>query len=302
MTITSDWHIHSRNSCDEAALVVSDLIAEAAAAGITDFGLTDHIHTPYNLQDLAASRAEFLASNPPPRFHFGVEVSCVSAWELAELAKGGHDRPVYGLRQGGPPGAEPAIGITEADLRTYGVEYVVGGTHWPLYVPFERQAIIRDYHRQNLFLACHPLVDIVAHPWWWMGHWKDATGRYPAEPWFDDFGAIPQSLHDEFAAALVENGKVFEVNISAILLNRQYPARFAGQYLDYVAGMRARGVRLCIASDCHGEHYRIDFARAVTMLQSIGLTDEELWRLPPRQGAHAELTESSPHRGQWRCP
>jgi len=289
MTITSDWHIHSRNSCDEAALKVSDLVTEAAAAGIADFGLTDHIHTPYNLPDLAASREEFLACKPSQRFHFGVEVSCVSAWELAEIARGGHDRPVYGLRQGGPAGAGPAIGITEADLRTYGVEYVVGGTHWPLYVPFERRAIICDYHRQNLFLACHPLVDIVAHPWWWMGHWQDASGRYPAEPWFDDFGAIPQSMHDEFAAALVGNGKVFEINLSAILLNRQYPARFARQYLDYIGNLRTRGVAFSIASDCHGEHYRIDFATAAGMLDSVGITDDGLWRLPPRQAARAPL-------------
>jgi histidinol phosphatase-like PHP family hydrolase len=287
MTITSDWHIHSHNSCDEAALTVSDLIAEAAASGITDYGLTDHIHTPYNLPDLAASRREFLACNPPAHFHFGVEVSCVSAWELAEIARGGHDRPVYGLRRGGPPGAEAAIGISEADLRAYGVEYVVGGTHWPLYVPFERQAIVRDYHRQNLFLACHPLVTIVAHPWWWMGHWQDSSGHYPAEPWFDDFRVIPQSMHEEFAAALIEHGKVFEINISAILLNRQYPAHFARQYLDYVGDLKTRGVTFSLASDCHGRHYQIDFAAAANMLASVGITDEELWRLPRRPAAES---------------
>ena len=46
MTITSDWHIHSRNSCDEASLVLRELVSEAATAGITAFGVTDHIHTP----------------------------------------------------------------------------------------------------------------------------------------------------------------------------------------------------------------------------------------------------------------
>lgn len=283
MTITTDWHLHSRNSCDEASLVLRELITEAAAAGIADFGVTDHIHTPYNLPDLAASRAEFLACSPSPHFHFGVEVSCVSAWELAELAKGTHERPVYGLRSGGPAGAELAIGINADDLRTYGVEYVVGGTHWPMYVPVERQAMIRDYHRQNLYLACHPLVDIVAHPWWWMGAWKDAAGNYLHEPWLDDFTVIPQSLHDEFAAALLEHGKVFEINLSAILLNPHYPPRFARQYLDYVAGIKARGVPLSIASDCHSPHYSaIDFDTPARMLESIGIDTADLWRLPPR--------------------
>jgi histidinol phosphatase-like PHP family hydrolase len=282
MKITSDWHIHSRNSCDQAALAVSDLIAEAARAGILDFGLTDHIHTFHNLPDLHRSRAEFLASRPSAHFHFGVEVSCVSAWEIEEIARGGHENPVYGLRSGGAPGCALAIGLSEDDIAACGVEYVVGGTHWPLYVPMEREAVIRDYHRQNMFLAVHPLVDIVAHPWWWMGHWKGADGKYSAEPWFDDFGVIPRSMHDEFAAAAIENGKVVEINISAMLLNPGYPERFVLQYLDYVAWLKAEGVSLCVGSDCHGEHYQIDFEAAGRMLESVGIEDADLWRLPPR--------------------
>lgn len=66
---TSDWHIHSRNSCDEACMEVPVLIRMAADKGIRDYGLTDHIHTPFNLPDLAASRKEFLESKPPPNFH-----------------------------------------------------------------------------------------------------------------------------------------------------------------------------------------------------------------------------------------
>ena len=45
MKITSDWHIHSRNSCDEACMVVADLVRQAWEAGILDWGLTDHVHT-----------------------------------------------------------------------------------------------------------------------------------------------------------------------------------------------------------------------------------------------------------------
>ena len=194
--------------------------------GIRDYGITDHIHTPYNLPDIAGSRAEFLANTPSARFHFGVEVSCVSQWELDEVATGHYDDPVYGLREGGTPGCELAIGLTAEDIATYQIEYVVGGTHWPMYVPIEREAVIRDYHRQNMFLATHPLVNIVAHPWWWMKYWADSEGCFTAEPWFDDFGAIPTSMHDEFAAAAIEHNTAVEANISACLLNPHYPQRF----------------------------------------------------------------------------
>ncbi|MCK4983299.1 MAG: PHP domain-containing protein, partial [Victivallaceae bacterium] len=198
--ITSDWHIHSNNSCDGACARVKDIISEAKSMGIKEFGLTDHIHTPYNLPDLAASRKEYLDNKPSANFHFGVEVSCVSQWELDEIARGnGKEKPVYGIREGGPPNAPLAIGINENDIANYGIEFVVGGVHWPMYSEIERETVIRDYHRQNMFLATHPLVNIVAHPWWWMKHWADANNRHLAEPWFDDFKAIPEAMHNEFA-------------------------------------------------------------------------------------------------------
>lgn len=282
MKITSDWHIHTRNSCDEAALAVRDLVPSAAAQGIADYGVTDHVHTPFNLPDIAASRREYLAASPSPRFHFGVEASSVSQWEIAEVATGRHAAPVYGLRSGGPPGAPLALGITEEDIRTHGIEYVVAGTHWPMYVPLERQAVIRDYHRQNMFLAGHPLVDIVAHPWWWSGHWQEADGGYRGEPWLDDFGKIPASMHDEFAAAAIQHGTVVEINLHATLLNAGYPEAFRRRYVEYLADLRERGVRLCTGSDCHGDRYEVDFGTAAVMLDRVGIRDEDLWRLPPR--------------------
>ena len=290
MPLSSDWHIHSTASCDEACLQIADLVVEAQAHGIHDFGVTDHVHTPYNLPDLAASRQAFLAVRPSPRFHFGVEVSCVSRWELDEIATGRHEKPVYGLRSGGPPDGALAIGVTAEDLQAYGVEYVVGGAHWPIprpeYVPLERQAIIRDYHRQNMFLATHPLVTIVAHPWWWMDQWKDtkdAQGMFNAEPWFDSFKVVPQSMHDEFASAVIAHGKVVEINIGAMLLNPHYPEHFKREYLDYLAFLHARGVVLSVGSDCHHAHYDIQFARAAEMLATAGIHDHDLWRRPPRK-------------------
>ena len=281
MQITSDWHIHSRNSCDSACMKVSDLVHEAAENGICDFGLTDHLHTQFNQGDIARSREEFLSVTPSSRFHFGIEVSCVSQWEIDQVASGQHENPVYGLRSGGPAGGDLAIGITADDLAEYRVEYVVGGTHWPMYVRFERETVIQDYHRQNLFLATHPLVDIVAHPWWWMGHWKDDNGNFHAEPWFDDFSVIPRSMHQEFAAAATEHGTAIEINIGAHLLNPHYPERFAGQYLEYLAQLQAEGVSLSIGSDCHAVHYNIDFEKISRMLQSAGIKDN-FWCLPPR--------------------
>jgi histidinol phosphatase-like PHP family hydrolase len=143
----------------------------------------------------------------------------------------------------------------------------------------EREAVIRDYHRQNMYLAVHPLVDIVAHPWWWHGHWENAQGRYVAEPWFDDFNCIPRSMHQEFAAAAVENNIKVEINMLANLLNGKYPEKFKRQYLEYLAELKEQGVTFSIGSDCHHSHYRVPFDRAAKMLASIEITKENLWRL-----------------------
>lgn len=296
---TSDWHLHSRNSCDCRKAPVKTTMAETVAAiqarGILDFGVTDHIFTPLNLPDLEASRREFEALPPSPHIHFGVEVGCVSVWELQQIAAGGHADAEYGLRTGGPVNAELAIGMVQEDLARLGVEYVVGGVHWPLYAPYERAAIIRDYHRQNMFLASHPLVDIVAHPWWWTGHWKEEDGSYRTDPWFDDFRRIPVSMHNEFAAAAREHGTVVEVNFGGILLTPKFPTAFKHQYVEYLAGLKADGVSLSIGSDHHAQYdgygdgticgeglpREVVFGKAVALLAGVGILDADMWRLPP---------------------
>lgn len=283
MNIASDWHIHSRNSCDSASLVVRELLDEAGAKGIRDFGLTDHIHSSFNLPDLDKSRAEFDAASPSAHVHFGVEVSVMSTWEIERIANGASGDLTYGIRVGGPAGASLALGLTQTDKKRLGIEFVVGGTHWPMYVPFEREAIILDYHRQNMFLACHPMVDIVAHPWWWQGHWQGSDGMFTTEPWLDDFGHIPRSLHDEFAQAILQHGKKVEINIGGMLLTARYTERFKKQYLEYLAYLASKGVPLSIGSDCHSPHYEsVDFEKAAAMLDSVGIGERNLWTLPPR--------------------
>lgn len=290
--ITSDWHQHSHHSvdCRQTGRSLERLATEMAALRVEQFGVTDHVHTPQNLPDLAASRTAFSARPWAPGFRFGVELSVVSRWELEELEAGRGGEAPYGLRSGGPEAAAPALALEAQHLVEYGIEYVVGGTHWPLYVPLEPEAVIRDYHRQNLFLATHPLVTIVAHPWWWMGGWQDADGMYRGDPWLDDFGKVPPSMHDEFVAAVLGHGKVVEANLGACLCNATYPERFRRQYAEILAEWQERGVPLAIGSDDHGGGLaplgRL-YQAGEALLSAAGVRLADLWQLPPRQVSSA---------------
>ncbi len=292
MKITTDWHIHTNHSCDcaksDMGVKIPELIAVAETKGITDFGITDHIYTPYNLDDLFRSKEEFDAQPFNPNFHFGVEVSVVSRWEIEEIESGRTLAKTYGLREGGVQGCELAIGITEEDISEYGFEYVIGGVHFPMYVEITRENIIQDYARQNLFLACHPLVDVVAHPWWWHGpngEWfTKESGLYQTDPWLDDFGKIPLSIHDEFAAAVKENKTAVEINLNCVF-NKKYPDDFTRQYMDYIAYLHERGVKFSIGSDCHETEYNPQFGELEKLLEDIGISNKDLWKIPERTKA-----------------
>lgn len=289
MKIKADWHIHSRNSCDSASLPVEEMIRGAENAGILEFGITDHLHTPFNMPDLEASRKEYEASSPAAHFHFGAEASCVSRWEVDEILSGRYktslyegnswDPPRTGIRRGGSPGCELSLGLTWEDIRRLRIEYVVGGAHWGIFVEKERRALINDFHRQQMFLACHDMVDIVAHPWFYGGsaeHWLDEKTGCKTGPWFDSFGKlIPASMHDEFAAAAVEHGTLIEINMP-MLLSPKHSGRFINEYLDYLAGLKEAGAGLCAGSDCHRDKYEIDFAKASLMLEKAGISEKDL--------------------------
>ncbi|MCM8821413.1 MAG: PHP domain-containing protein [Candidatus Omnitrophica bacterium] len=274
MKIETDWHIHSHNSCDAASMKMPEIIEACRKMGIVKFGVTDHFNTRINMPDIIASRKEYL-ENRIDGFHFGIEVSCVSKWEIEQIGKGLYQDAVYGIREGGPAWCELAIDITAEQLETLGVEYVIGGTHWPLYVEWKTKALIMDYHRQNMFLANHPLITIVAHPWWFHAkYWGKYVDKY--QPWFEDFRVIPSSMHDEFADAVVKNNKIVEINLHAILLHPAYPEKFKMQYIEYLAFLKSKGTKFAIGSDSH-QPYNLDFEKAGQMIEKAGIKQQDLW-------------------------
>ena len=274
-----DWHIHSRHSpCGKPEATLALITEQAAEAGIRDFGLTDHLHCRLGVPAMEAGRREFDALGDVPGFHFAVEVSCLREWDLERNDARGAEGRIYGVQlERGPEGGPLTVFLPEDLKERLNIEYVIGGAHWPLGAPLEREAMIRSYHRQNMFLAAHPQVDIVAHPWWWAGAWQNDDGTYATLPWLDDFAVIPKSMHLEFAAATRENGKAVELS-AAMLLTQQYPAHFRGQYRDYLALLKGAGAVFAIGSDSHAAGYMDRLGKIEDDVGSLGLSEEDLWR------------------------
>lgn len=283
MKIRQNLHIHSSHSCDSACAALNDIQKEMIALGMTEFGLSDHLHTQYNLCDLQGARNDFLCYDRPKNFHFGVEVSGVSEWECDKIARGDYKRffddPVYGIRfEEGPSDSPVCIGLTEENIKDLGIEYVIGGVHWPLYSKATREEAYYDFFRQQLALIENPLVDILAHPW-------DAL-ELAAGGWYQnrdndhkDYEAIlhiPQEYNDKLLEALLKNNKCAELNL-AVILSASAPEKVRKYYWNLMANWREAGVKFTIGSDQHSAHYvPFMFSAAELLLDAYGFKDSDI--------------------------
>ena len=273
-----NYHIHSRYSPeDSCTATMQKIVDRAVSVGLRSFGVSDHLHAKINVPALEAAKIEFEATKTDADFYFGVEVSVLREWDLEQNEKAGEKASLYGVHKGGPVDSPLAIYLPEELERRLKFEYVIGGAHWPLGAPQEQMAVIHSYHRQNMFLATHPAVDIVAHPWWWMGYWKDEKGDYPDLPWLSNFSVIPDSMHHEFAQAVIENNKIVEINASAIFLNPRYPDSFRQEYTLYLRKLKNWGVTFSLGSDAHSLETIGRTLQIADILEEIDLAPSSLW-------------------------
>lgn len=266
-----DYHIHSRHSSGDACEAsVGDIIQAARAAGLVSFGISNHLHICGNIPDLEAARREFDESKTGDDIHFGVEVTVVREWHIERNLGTGEWNPREGDEN------SPLALCLDPELRErLNIEYAIGAAHWTLGAPKEQQAVIRSVHSQHLFLAGHPMVDIIAHPWIWLGPWWKDEKRdfYPGPPWFGDFSDIPEHFHEEFAREAVENNKLVEIN-APMLTTARAPGTFKEKYLDYLVKLKDAGVRFSLASDAHRIE-RIGSTLEITgILENAGITSE----------------------------
>ena len=275
--IHSDWHIHSEASYD-AQLPLEALIKGAREQGLRCFGVTDHLN--FNdekfLGDLRRSAETVKACQSKcPEMVLGVELTPIEKPLFDYIAKTGTREGFVPPVQQEPYGIE--LGASKEYLRSLGVRYGVGASHWRVDCAnadgTDVDACIREWFRQQMWLAQDERVTILGHPWY--------NGK---ALWYDDFNRIPASMKEELAAALLENGKFAECNSSSFFTKPVVPEKFRYQYAEFLRMLFEKGIPITYGSDCHGKpdcDYPDKRYTAEKYLREVGF----------REGDFSELSE-----------
>ena len=271
--IHSDWHIHSEHSYD-ATTPLAEIAQNATAQGLCRIGITDHAN--FNdekfMGDLRASCAAVTKMREQyPFLTLGVELTPIEKPEFDYIA-------LHGTREGYEPPVQDApfdieLAASKAELIALGVRYAIGAAHWRIDVPRAKQlppdlgACIKEWHRQQMWLACDERVTILGHPWY---HGKRI--------WYEDFSVIPRAMHVELAAALKENGKLVECNADFFLHERS-AEKFKHQYAEFLRELYESGIPVTYGSD---SHHGYEDARATVekYLAAAGFKEGDITDLP----------------------
>jgi histidinol phosphatase-like PHP family hydrolase len=269
--IHSDYHIHSEYSYD-ATLTLDELLDAARVQGLRKIGITDHVN--YNdkkfLSDLYASaKAVSERSKTAPELLLGVELTPIAKPHFDYMAKYGSSDGFVFPQSDVPSPIE--LAVTKEELKSLGVRYAVCAAHWRVDIPLKNHneqgcvnETIREWHRQQLFLATDERTTILGHPWW-----PGAKGL-----WEEDFSIIPHSMHDELIAALKENGKYAECSLGLIVPGGK-SEKFTRQYAEFLREIFEAGVPITFATDAH-RSYPDRREAAEAALKTAGFKDGDI--------------------------
>ena len=254
MLINSDWHIHSEYSYD-AANPLSEIAESAKEQGLVRIGITDHLNFNDGKFKSDIYRSVEAVTDIQKKYPFivlGVELTPIEYPEFEYISK-------TGTREGYEPpiknsAYELELAMTKSELTSLGIRYAIGAAHWRLDVPFAKslkpdlECCIREWYRQQMWLACDERVTILGHPW----YQKNGI-------WYEDFTLIPRSMNLDIAAAVKENGKYVECN-SHFFTSQLSSEKFKHQYAEFLRELFEMGIPITYGSDSHKNYSGISLA------------------------------------------
>lgn len=269
MLINSDWHIHTEYSYD-ASNPLENIAESSIAQGLCCIGITDHLN--FNDEKFTeyvrrSSEAVRVAQKKYSNIILGVELTPIELPEFEYIATCGKRDGYKPPSQSSPYGLE--LGMTRSQLISLGIRYAIGAAHWRLDVPFAKtlqpdlNACIKEWYRQQMWLACDERVTILGHPWY------HGNGI-----WYDDFSVIPRSMNADIAAAVKENKKYVECN-SHFFVSPKTSEKFRHRYAEFLRELFEMNIPITYGSDSH-HNYGDSRAAVEHYLRSVGFVEGDI--------------------------
>lgn len=263
--VRPDYHMHLENyALDRASLL--RLVDAAAAADVTEIGITEHAHNFVQCRTLyPADNAWIHGRDVPGRRNWDVD----TYFDLLDGARR-EGLPVRAAMEwdycpGREREVERWLGEYDWDFALVGVHWLPGrgGGWWGFDLPEHRQEwehrptdeVYAEYFRLLREAVDTRLFDIVAHP--------DVVKVFGHRP-----SGYPRGWH-EAASAMARAGICAEVNTAGWRkpVAELYPSS------DLLIALRTAGVPIVISSDAHyAEHIGYAFDRAEALVLEVGYT------------------------------
>ena len=267
--IKSDFHVHSEYSYD-ASNTLETIAKNALTQKLKFVGITDHVN--YNdesfIRDVNnSSKGVINAQKTYPFLMFGVELTPIMK-PLYDHLKNGGTRANFVPPLSSLP-YEIELPLKKEELNALGVRYVIGASHYRVDKDcFDNDhkdfnANLKDWHRQQLWLANDSRITILGHPYY--------NGR---GLWYNDFSVIPKSMHDELASVLYKNGKYVECN-AHFFTTSLATEKFRFQYAEFLRLLFEKGIKITYGSDSHHD-YQDDREKVIYYLEKVGFRSGDI--------------------------
>jgi histidinol phosphatase-like PHP family hydrolase len=230
MTDTADYHVHLRRSpCTADEMTAVATLKEAAAVGLAEVGLVNHLHPVTDLEIFRLGREELEAADGlrPSKVLYGAEIDLLDQKGATSYRPEVREHVDFVTLA---PGHQQLQWV-QSDLTLPPGEFLIR----------ETQSIIEALGTGRFDILVHPYI-YVAFP--------KLAPHYVGTLRPGDLSA---SLVDRLADVLIENGTFVEYHCRDIVVR---PERLGGDpfvksYMTLLEALRSRGVRFVTGSDAH---------------------------------------------------
>ena len=244
-----DLHLHTHYlGCADETMTIPNIVRKAENLGLEKIAITDHRWGDDPLNKHRLIRGDLQQVDTDVETIFGVEVdSC------------------------GP--ATAGVTISEQEIDDLGFEFIVGGVHGSYFDQPDPEGVIELQQELMLDVARHPLVEVLAHPWSFMGR-DFASGVLD---WMTDMSRIPEDYAKQLGAVAAEHNTAVEANAGAIWIRDEYSEQFVADYEKYLRSVAAEGAKIAICSDAHNINRIASCKIAGRAVRELGIPPAQLY-------------------------